>query len=72
MERRLYEIAVKSRRGGVHYTLDSGPTGMSLSDDGKLVWSVPASQPRGRQGVIVTIKDASGEEVMHSFNITVR
>ena len=67
-----YAIAVKSRRGGVRCTLDSGPEGMTLSDDHKLHWSVPAGEPVGRQGVIVTIKDASGQEVLHSFNIAIR
>ena len=67
-----YAIAVKSRRGGVHCTLDSGPEGMTLSDDGKLQWNMPAGEPLGRQGVIITIKDASGQEILHSFNIAIR
>ena len=67
-----YTIAVKSRQGSIRYTLDSGPDGMTISDHGDLKWSVPASEPVGRQGVIVTIKDASGQEILHSFNITIR
>ncbi len=67
-----YAIAVQSRRGGLRYTLDSGPPGMTLSDDGKLQWSVPAGQPAGRQGVIVTITDASGQEILHAFDIVTR
>ena len=67
-----YAIAVKSRRGGVRYKLDSGPEGMTLSSDGKLHWSVPAGQPTGRHGVIITIEDASGQTVLHSFNIAIR
>ena len=67
-----YAIAVQSRRGGLRYTLDSGPQGMTLSDDGKLQWSVPAGQPAGRQGVIVTITDASGQEILHAFDIVTR
>ena len=66
-----YAVEVKSKRGGVHCTLDSGPEGMTLSDDGKLQWAVPAGEPNGRQGVIITIKDASGQEILHSFNITI-
>jgi hypothetical protein len=45
---------------------------MTLSDDGKLQWSVPMGEPAGRQGVIITVKDASGQERLHSFNIAVR
>jgi hypothetical protein len=66
-----YQIEVKSRRGGVHCTLDSGPDGMTLSDDGKLLWKVPADEPAGQQGVIITIRDSSGQEIMHTFNIVV-
>ena len=66
-----YQVEVKSRRGGVHCTLDSGPEGMTVSDDGKLAWKVPAGQSNDRQGVIITIKDASGQEIMHTFNLAV-
>ena len=67
-----YAVEVKSRQGGVHCTLDSGPEGMTLSDDGKLHWKVPAGEPAGRQAVIITVKDASGQEILHSFNIATR
>jgi len=66
-----YQIEVKSRRGGVRCTLDSGPEGLTLSDDGKLLWKVPSGEPSGQQGVIITIRDSSGQEIMHTFNIVV-
>ena len=67
-----YTVEVKSKRGGMHCSLDSGPEGMTVTDDGKLHWNVPADEKVGRQGVIITIKDASGQEILHSFNITIR
>ena len=45
---------------------------MTLSPDGKLQWRVPADRSPGRQTVIVSIKDASGQEIMHTFSIAIR
>ncbi|MGA2256356.1 MAG: serine protease [Thermoguttaceae bacterium] len=67
-----YPMVVKSRLGGVRYTLSSGPEGMTLSSDGELQWSVPANQPTGHVAVVITIKDASNQEVLHSFNLAIR
>jgi hypothetical protein len=67
-----YPIAVKSKRGGVQYTLDSAPDGMTLSAEGRLEWKVPETAPLRKAGVIVTVKDASGREVYHAFDVAVR
>lgn len=67
-----YAIAVQSRQGRLQFALDSGPEGMTLSADGKLQWNVPADQAANHEAVIVTIKDASGQEIQHSFNIAIR
>jgi hypothetical protein len=45
---------------------------MTLSSDGELQWSVPANQPTGHVAVVITIKDASNQEVLHSFNLAIR
>ena len=65
-------MAIKSKRGSVRYKLDSGPDGMTVSDDGQLEWKVPDAVSTPKAGVIVTIKDASGREVYHAFDIAVR
>ena len=66
-----YAISVKSKNGKVGYTLDSGPPGMAVALDGRLQWKVPEDQPAGPVGVVVTIRDASGQEIFHAFTVRV-
>src|SRR5262249_22484815 len=67
-----YQLVVKSKKGGVRYRLDSGPAGMTIGTDGKLTWSVPAARAQGDPSVIVTVSDATGQECVHSFTLSVR
>jgi hypothetical protein len=64
-----YSIQVKSKQGGVKFHLDSGPAGMTITDLGRIAWSVPAHFDDRQASVIVSIKDASGQEIFHSFSI---
>jgi hypothetical protein len=66
-----YPLAVESRAGGVRFALDSGPEGMRLSDDGSLAWDVPADYTEPSAAVIITVTDASGQEVLHAFEIAI-
>jgi hypothetical protein len=65
-----YQMDVKSKRGGVKYKLDSGPKGMEVSATGLLKWPVPADFAEPQADVIMTISDASGQEIFHTFAIT--
>lgn len=64
-----YAIKVLSKSGSVKFTLDSGPTGMTISPDGVLRWKVPAKPEEDAPGVIVTIEDGSGQSIIHAFAI---
>jgi hypothetical protein len=64
-----YAIKVKSKQGGVTYKLDSGPNGMTVSDDVIVTWAVPADAVD--QDVILTIRDKSGQETFHTFTVKV-
>ena len=66
----VYPIVVQSRRGGVQFRLDSGPPGMTISKTGKLEWAAPALYVGPGETVIVSVRDASGQEVYHTFTIT--
>lgn len=66
-----YAIKVKSKSAKVAYQLDSGPRGMTVSADGVVTWAVPADAV-GDQDVILTVKDAAGQEVFHTFTVRVR
>lgn len=67
-----YEIRARSRAGGVRFTLESGPRGMSVSRKGVLTWRVPDDAAGRQVAVIVSVRDASGREVLHSFRLDVR
>ena len=65
-----YQVHVRSKRGDVKYALDSGPPGMRLSSMGLLEWDVPSTDEAPTESVIVSIHDASGQELFHTFKIT--
>jgi hypothetical protein len=67
-----YQLDVKSKRGGVQYVLESGPPGMTLSKTGKLEWPVQADYQGKEENVIITVRDASGQEIYHSFKIPIQ
>jgi predicted Zn-dependent protease with MMP-like domain len=67
-----YQLAVKSKKGGVKAKLDAGPAGMTLSPEGKLTWPVAKDFAEASVNVVLTIGDSSGQEVFHTFHITVK
>jgi WD40 repeat protein len=64
-----YQLAVKSKKGGVTYRLESGPKEMKISNTGLLTWDVPRFVSESRIDVILTIGDRSGQEIFHNFPI---
>ena len=68
----IYRIATKSKRGGVTYKLESGPEGMRVTTGGLLTWNVPPDLADKTVQAIVTVADASGQDVFHSLQMAVR
>ena len=71
-ERLQYKIDVRSKKGGLRFNLDAGPRGMAVSPQGDLTWAVPDDFPPGDENIIVTIRDAAGQEIFHTFRLRVR
>lgn len=67
-----YAVQTLSKRGGVSYSLSSGPPGMSITPDGIVRWDVPADFKSSRAEAIVSVKDASGQAIFHTFNLQIR
>ncbi|MBW3542409.1 MAG: serine protease [Planctomycetes bacterium] len=65
-----YSPAVKARHTPVSVELNVGPPGMEVSKTGTLTWKVPADS-RGDHEVILTVRDARGQEVFHTFAVRV-
>jgi hypothetical protein len=67
-----HQIRVSSRVGNLTYSLIKQPPSMSIMPDGTLNWT-PSSRFVGREVIaVVTIRDASGQDVVHTLNILVR
>ena len=64
-----YAIQTLSKRGGVAYSLQSGPTGMTLSKQGVLEWTPKGDTPNDAADVTILISDPSGKNVIHQFTI---
>ncbi len=65
-----YQITTKSKKGDVKYTLSSGPPGMEVSATGSVKWRVPADF-KGAADVLITVRDASGQEAFHTFIVRI-
>lgn len=64
-------LDVRSKVGGVRCRLEAGPEGMTVSDDGRLRWHVPADEAVRAVNVLVTIRDASDKEIQFRFDLVV-
>jgi hypothetical protein len=65
-----YQIAARAKKGGVTFKLEAGPDGMKVTPEGAVTWAVPASAEK-EANVIVTVRDAAGQETFHTFKLKV-
>jgi len=66
-----YKIETLSNAGGIKFTLEFGPDGMEMGDDGTLTWNVPVNHS-GTEKVVVLIENEDGEATYHNFELRVR
>jgi serine protease Do len=66
-----YQLAVRSKQGGVKYRLESGPKGMDVNPAGMVTWEVPAAPDEKQADVILTISDKAGQEIFHTFKLSI-
>jgi WD40 repeat protein len=66
-----YTLRIKSKKGGVRCKLESGPDGLKATADGKVTWDVPRDFPEGEVAVLLTVADATGQEIIHTFKLQV-
>jgi hypothetical protein len=66
-----YPLEVRSRHGGLSYTLDVGPKGMTVTKEGVVRWEVPAQPGGGPVRVAITVRDGRAKEVLHVFDLAV-
>jgi hypothetical protein len=64
-----YKLEVRSKAPGVACKLEKGPDGMTVSPGGVVRWNVPPNQTGKAAPVIISVKNASGKELFHSFDL---
>lgn len=62
---------VRSKKGGAKLRLTAGPAGMVVGPTGAVEWDVPAKAAGTTEVVTVAVSDASGQEVSHTFKLTI-
>ena len=67
-----YPLRVRSRNPELKFNLKSSPSGMSISESGEIRWDVPPQFPVSFASVVVSVKNANGQECSHSFTISIR
>ncbi len=67
----VYQVAVKSKRGGLQFAVESGPKGMKVTNSGLVTWRVPATVAEGDHDVLMTIRDQAGQEIFHTFKLRI-
>lgn len=64
-----YTPKTLSKNGSVRMKLSAGPETMKMDAQGEIRWK-PTNRHRGTTNtVVVTVSDASGQEVMHTFKV---
>ncbi len=66
-----YRVRVRAARGGVAFKLEAGPEGMTVSKRGSVKWKPPRDFSADTAVVAVGIRDRSGNEILHTFEVTV-
>jgi len=64
-----YRLDIRSKKGSPRVKLEYGPTGMQVTPEGQVTWAVPQDFSERRADVLLTITDASGQEVFHNFKV---
>ena len=64
-----YQIEARAKQGQITYQLESAPDGMTLSADGLVNWAVPADLEDTEVNVIITLRDATGQQIFHNLKL---
>jgi len=71
-EKLVHRIVARSKKGGITYALARGPDGLKVASDGRITWTVPRALEGQDVTVVVTVGDASGDELFHTLKIRVK
>ncbi|HJZ94788.1 MAG TPA: hypothetical protein VKE40_28235, partial [Gemmataceae bacterium] len=66
-----YQVQVKSQAGGVKYRFNEWATGMTVSPEGLVSWTVPEKPLRTFFDIKLRITDANGHQIEHRWRIDI-
>ncbi len=66
-----YKVDIRSKKGSVKVKLESGPKDLKVTPDGQVTWQTPTKPEDMSPDVVLTISDASEQEIFHNFHIDV-
>lgn len=66
-----YQFSANAKQQPVQTTIVAGPEGMTITPQGNLNWQIPATFNRETETVILSIKDATGQEVFQTWQINI-
>src|SRR5262249_22108525 len=67
-----YLLAAEARSGPLRACVEAGPKGMTITEDGRLTWEVPADFAATEAPARIVVGRESGKEVAREFRIAVR
>lgn len=68
-----YRATARSKVGGLTWSLESGPDGLTVASDGRVTWPSPKAAEGGLDvPVVLNVADASGNQSFHRIQIHVR
>ncbi len=66
-----YAVQTLSKAGGLKYQLETGPKGMTISEDGVVRWTPQVRPMGGVAEIVLSVRDASGKQASHAFQLEV-
>jgi hypothetical protein len=66
-----HQLDIRSKAGGVTVKKESGPEGLQVTATGQMTWAVPANFNEATVRAVLTLRDASGQDVSHTCVIDV-
>lgn len=67
-----YQLNAKAKQLPIQTSIEVGPEGMTITPQGTLNWQVPVEFKRETETVILSVKDATGQEVFQTWQIEIQ
>ncbi|MFO0928797.1 MAG: GYF domain-containing protein [Gemmataceae bacterium] len=66
-----HRLDIRTRRGKAQVKVAFGPDGLTVTPEGEVVWPIPADFADAEATAMLSVTDATGQEIAHPLRITV-